>query len=115
MDDSHNMKLAMLEAINMDRDYSGYPNTDFAFNVTDDVDTDEPWSHQGVFNVVNGSLEWVGYVGVPDLTCSSLMAEDRYIMKNDTQLTFTDIPGYPCTEFGRKLIYFMIMEWFYFG
>eukprot|EP00980_Cylindrotheca_fusiformis_P012199 scaffold2962_cov126-Cylindrotheca_fusiformis.AAC.15 len=116
MGDKANVKRAMLEVINVDWDYSSYPSMGFAFNVTDDVDTDDPWTVLGLLDVDDEEpMLFLPWAGVPDINCSRIMSEDRYIMHDDSQLTFTELEGYPCTEFGKRIIYFFIMEWFYFG
>ena len=40
---------------------------------------------------------------------------DKYVMADNAQLTFLAVEGHPCTAFERSLIFFLIMEWFYFG
>eukprot|EP00980_Cylindrotheca_fusiformis_P012491 scaffold3073_cov66-Cylindrotheca_fusiformis.AAC.6 len=80
--------------------------------VTDDVDIDDPWTVEGLLDVDDEApMLFVPEAGVPNIACSFLMEEGRYVMKNDTALTFTDIPGYPCTEFGKIIMYFFIFEW----
>ena len=39
----------------------------------------------------------------------------KYKMANDSQLTFVDVEKYPCTAFGKNIIYFLVLEWYYFG
>mmetsp|Transcript_24714 Transcript_24714/g.71311 ORF Transcript_24714/g.71311 Transcript_24714/m.71311 type:complete len:363 (+) Transcript_24714:117-1205(+) len=51
--------------------------------------------------------------GVPSTSCNKLLS--RYEMLDDSQLTFVEDEKYPCTSFGKNIIYFLIMEWYYFG
>ena len=51
--------------------------------------------------------------GVPDTSCSRLLS--RYKMQDDSQLTFVEDERHPCTDFGKDIIYFLVMEWYYFG
>mmetsp|Transcript_12574 Transcript_12574/g.29806 ORF Transcript_12574/g.29806 Transcript_12574/m.29806 type:complete len:348 (+) Transcript_12574:107-1150(+) len=51
--------------------------------------------------------------GVPDTSCSRLLS--KYKMRDDPQLTFVEDVRYPCTDFGKGIIYFLVMEWYYFG
>ena len=77
----------------------------------DDIEhVEEQWA---VPIVLNDAGDLLIAAGVPDVTCDGIL-KDR-IMKDDSQLTFTNIPDHPCTPFGKNMIYFMIMEWFYFG
>lgn len=75
-----------------------------------------PWNVD-VKKLKSGAL--VIDAGVPEVTCKELM--DGWPMRDDRQLTFTpdtyrnEPEEYPCTDFGKNLIYFMIQEWYYFG
>jgi hypothetical protein len=51
--------------------------------------------------------------GIPRITVEEL--QQRYVMKDDQQVAFTPVSGYSCTAFERSLIYFLIVEWFYYG
>jgi len=51
--------------------------------------------------------------GVPDVSCKRLLS--KYEMVDDGQLTFVEDEKHPCTAFGRDILYFLVMEWYYFG
>lgn len=51
--------------------------------------------------------------GVPDTTIDELKRD--YRMRDDSQLTFTVLTPKECDETTRALIYFFVVEWFYFG
>uniref|UniRef100_A0A7R9WA02 Bulb-type lectin domain-containing protein n=1 Tax=Pseudictyota dubia TaxID=2749911 RepID=A0A7R9WA02_9STRA len=51
--------------------------------------------------------------GVPRLQCKNFVP--NYPMEDDSQLIWLRDGTYPCNEFGEALIYFMVMEWYYFG
>eukprot|EP00980_Cylindrotheca_fusiformis_P012201 scaffold2962_cov126-Cylindrotheca_fusiformis.AAC.17 len=114
MDDDLNMKSSMIEAKNGDTGGWTY-NKDFAFQVTDRLDTDRPWTVRGWIDIEDQPIWYMPRIGVPDVNCSTMMTTDRYVMRDDSQLRFIELPDYPCTEFGKRIIYFLIMEWFYFG
>jgi hypothetical protein len=80
--------------------------------VTDRLTSSDPWSVE-VKVTSDDRIETNVNNGVPKITIDELM--NRYIMKNDQQLTFTSVAGCPCAPFETSLIYFLIMEWFYFG
>ena len=90
-------------------------NKDYLFEVTDRAGTEIPWTVYGTVDIQEGVLTYAPTIGAPDLECSALMLGGFYKMHNDDQLRFFEVPDYPCTEFGKRIIYFMIMEWFYFG
>ena len=50
---------------------------------------------------------------VPAITRDELL--QSYAMQDNIQLTFLTIPDHPCTDLQKALIYFLVMEWFYFG
>lgn len=78
--------------------------------VTDKVNTVDEWSVD-VYLRDNRSLKIEA--GVRDVDYQGLI--DNYVMESGSQLTFLAVAGYACTEFETSLIYFLIMEWFYFG
>lgn len=51
--------------------------------------------------------------GVPEYYEKDVLS--HYEMKNNNQLTFSELDGSQCTKLLKSLIMFMIMEWFYFG
>lgn len=114
MDDNFNLKSSLIEAKNGETNL-WTPNKDFPFQVTDDVDTDDPWTVSGWIDIEDLPIWYSPGIGVPNTNCSSLMSNNRYAMRNDDQLRFIELDDYPCTEFGKRIIYFLIMEWFYFG
>jgi hypothetical protein len=115
MDDSLNEESSMLEAKNDVDPTSWRYNKDFPFQVIDDVDSDDPWTVNGWIDIQDLPIYYMPGIGVPGVNCSTLMLSDHYAMHNDDQLRFIEQPDYPCTDFGKRLIYFLIMEWFYFG
>jgi len=86
---------------------------DSKFEVSDNILGDcgrDPWVVKA--ELVGEDIEISA--GVPDVTCSEMLANYQ-VPLNDTQLDFLSVEGYPCTQFGQNLIWFMINEWFYFG
>jgi hypothetical protein len=53
------------------------------------------------------------YAAVPAVTREALIMD--YAIQDNQQLTFLAVPDHPCTDFEKALIYFLVMEWFYFG
>uniref|UniRef100_A0A7S2A580 Bulb-type lectin domain-containing protein n=1 Tax=Trieres chinensis TaxID=1514140 RepID=A0A7S2A580_TRICV len=79
------------------------------YRVTDDIEGKKPWKE--IVEILDtGAI--LTDAGVPEVTCHDLLED--YEMEDDSQLTFKK-QGKQCTEFSENLIYFMIMEWFYFG
>ena len=117
MDDTLNEVSVLLEAKTVVDPRSWYYNKDFPWQVTDKVDSDDPWVITGWVDIQDGPIWFKGYlggdIGVPETNCSTLMKQ--YKMRNDRQLRFIPLEDYPCTEYGKSLIYFLIMQWFYFG
>ena len=120
MDDNLNQLSSVLQAINPVPDpnvFFGF-DRDFPFVVTDKINIDSEdsaYSVNGWVAVNGGPMIYSPKIGVPDVTCQELMANDWYAMRDDSQLRFMEVPGYPCTEFGKRIIYRLIMEWLYFG
>eukprot|EP00980_Cylindrotheca_fusiformis_P012202 scaffold2962_cov126-Cylindrotheca_fusiformis.AAC.18 len=96
MDDNLNMKSSMIEAKNGDTG-SWHFNKDFAFQVTDKVDTDDPWTVRGWIDIEDQPIWYMPAIGA-DVNCSTMMSTDRYVMRDDSQLRFIELPDYPCTE-----------------
>lgn len=87
---------------------------DFIFMATDRPGTDDAWNVR--VTVPSADCKDCPMdirAGVPDTSCMRLMS--KYKMEDDSQLTFVDVEKYPCTAFGKNLIYFLVLEWFYFG
>lgn len=78
--------------------------------VTARLETFDPWSVK-VMLLPNGGLEIDA--GVPQVTQQGLLA--LYPMKNHGALTFVPVDGHPCREFDRALIFFLVLEWFFYG
>ncbi|KAL3939696.1 MAG: hypothetical protein SGBAC_005617 [Bacillariaceae sp.] len=120
MDDNLNKQSSVLQAKNPLDDPSTFLgwDTDFAFVVTDKINIDSEDSAYSVYGSIpvnGGPFSYSPGIGVPDVTCQELMTDDWYAMRDDSQLRFMEVPGYPCTEFGKRIIYRLIMEWLYFG
>jgi hypothetical protein len=115
MDDSLNEESSLLEVKNVVDPNSWHYNKDFPFHVTDDVDSDDPWTVNGWVDIQDLPIYYMPGIGVPKVNCSTLMLRENYAMHNDDQLRFIELPDYPCTEFGKRLIYFLIWQAFYFG
>lgn len=121
MDDNLNKQSSVLQAKNVPlEDTNPYLiyDTDFAFVVTDKINLDSEdtaYSVYGSIPVDGGPISYNPRIGVQDVTCHELMTDDWYRMRDDQQLRFMEVPGYPCTEFGKRIIYRLIMEWLYFG
>jgi hypothetical protein len=90
------------------------------FTVTDNYDGEschggdggEPWE---VSVEVQGNGNVDIDAGVPDVNCQEMLTTPWYQMEDDVQLTFRPNENHMCNLFGRNLIYFMVMQWFYFG
>lgn len=78
--------------------------------VTDKVDSTTPWTVEVIADA-SGQLDVDAEV--PELTTDELL--DRYRMEDDEQLSFAPVEGCPCGELEQALIYFLVLEWFYFG
>ena len=52
-------------------------------------------------------------VGAPKIGCAEMKTD--YQMSDSEQLVFSEIEGHPCSDFEMSLIFFLVMEWFYFG
>ena len=120
MDDNLNQKSSLIQAKNPVEDSDPWLiyDTNFPFVVTDKINIDSEdsaYSVYGLIRVDGGPITYNPRIGVPDVTCHELMTDDWYAMKDDSQLRFMEVPGYPCTEFGKRIIYRLIMEWLYFG
>ena len=83
---------------------------DVLFVVTSGVGTEEPWSVEAVL-YEDGVLAFDA--GVPDLTHDVLL--QRYPLTDTGQLTFDLAAQTPCSALERSLVFFLIMEWFFFG
>mmetsp|Transcript_43288 Transcript_43288/g.104630 ORF Transcript_43288/g.104630 Transcript_43288/m.104630 type:complete len:211 (-) Transcript_43288:34-666(-) len=118
MDDNLNHQSSVLEAKNPVDSNTYYHDKDFAFVVSDKINIvseDSVYSVYGWIRIDGGPISYNPQIGVPDVTCHELMTDDWYAMRDDEQLRFMEVPGYPCTEFGKRIIYRLIMEWLYFG
>jgi len=122
MDDNLNQQSSVIEAKNPpgvdDSNLFLFDDTDFAFVVTDKINIDSEDSAYSVYGSIpvdGGPIIYDPPIGVPDVTCHELMTDGWYAMRDDSQLRFMQVPGYPCTEFGKRIIYRLIMEWLYFG
>ena len=105
MRDSLNKEVSLLRVKKRD---------DGIFIATDRPDTDDAWNVRvTVPNTDCDNCPMDIRAGVPDTSCKSLMS--NYEMVDDSQLTFVEDEKYPCTAFGKSIIYFLVMEWFYFG
>ncbi|CAJ1947807.1 unnamed protein product [Cylindrotheca closterium] len=120
MDDNLNKQSSVLQAKNIDDGSNTYLlyDTDFPFVVTDKINIDSEDSAYSVYGSIpsnGGPITYNPQIGVPAVTCQELMTDDWYKMRDDSQLRFMEVPDYPCTEFGKRIIYRLIMEWLYFG
>lgn len=85
-----------------------------SFVVTDGPDTDDPWNVRVEAPTSDcKDCPLTVKAGVPDVSCSEVKTD--YRMVDNEQLTFLDVISFPCTNFGKSIIYFLIMEWYYFG
>jgi hypothetical protein len=80
------------------------------FVVTTGVGGEYPWSVEVVL-YEDGELDIAA--GVPDIEYDELLEE--YELEDAGQLSFEEPTGYRCSAFEGSLIFFLIMEWFYFG
>jgi len=116
MDDNINKQSSVLQVknVNSNRIFG----SDFPFAVLDKININSEVTAltiRGAIPVNGGPITYKPSIGVPDVTCDKMMSDDWYAMKDDGQLRFTVEPGYPCTEFGERIIYRLIMDWLYFG
>ena len=81
------------------------------FVVTDRLTSATPWSVE-VRVATDGQLTFVT-ASVPRVSKADVVSE--YAARTEDWLTFQSVEGYPCDDFERALVYFLVMEWFYFG
>ncbi len=82
------------------------------FIITDKVDSEDSWSERFYISKKDDLVNVP--MGLGDLLTKNQILK-KYKMKDDSQLVFSEISGSSCTEQDRALIYYFIMEWFYFG
>ncbi|MCO4792351.1 MAG: hypothetical protein KC493_01470 [Bacteriovoracaceae bacterium] len=82
------------------------------FIITDKVDSEDSWSERFYISKKDDLVNVP--TGLGDLLTKNQILK-KYKMKDDSQLVFSEISGSSCTEQDRALIYYFIMEWFYFG
>ena len=109
MIDFHNMNIVIIQVKDL---------ADGRFTVTDNFDSESCWGDGAPWEVSvevrnNGSLDIDA--GVPDVNCDEILTSPQYQMKDDVQLTFRPNSDRICNLFGRNLIYFMVLQWFYLG
>lgn len=81
-----------------------------AWVVTAGLDTTEPWN---VSVHLRGDRTLEFDACVPAVTIDSLLT--GYPMVNSRTLTFVEPADHRCTAFESSLIYFLVLEWFYYG
>ena len=105
MRDSLNKEVSLLRVKKRD---------DGVFIATDRPGTDDAWNVRVTVPSTDcDDCPMDIKAGVPDTSCKILMS--KYEMVDDSQLTFVEDEKYPCTPFGKSILYFLVLEWFYFG
>jgi hypothetical protein len=100
--DGENLRHTTLQVEGSDSSY---------FTVTNGVDSESPWPVVVTLDA-DGNATFAD-AAVSAVTRAALLTD--YAMQDDPQLTFLPVPDHPCTDFEKALIYFLVMEWFFFG